>query len=295
MNPWLETAGVAFLAVAAVLLSWWVGRRRRIFVFIVTGAALIVVALIGVSRRVEALNFTEPIMHLTAGRREFVILAFAGTMLLLTPLSLLPRRNERRLIKLLAVVAVFYFSILPFLQPAMARPRLEAIETHFDEQGVCLQSYDYTCGPAAAVTALRRLGVEAGEGELAIAAHTSPIVGTAPDLLAAALNRGFGKKGVRAEYKWFNAIDELDTRALTLVVVRGGAFVDHYVVVVHVGRDDVRIADPIDGYRTVSRDAFDQMWRGSGVTVTRQRGAIFWDEVWSWPDTLRQFLRNLRP
>jgi predicted double-glycine peptidase len=254
-------------------------------VIVTTGLALLVVIPIGLSRRIEALNFVEPIATLTAGRREFVILAFAGTLLLLTPTSLLPRRNERRLIQLLAVVAVFYFSILPFLQPAIAQHRLEEIATVLDDDNVCLQNFPYTCGPAAAVTALRLLNIDAQEGELAIAAHTSPIVGTAPDSLALAIEEQFAGQGIQAKYRWFESLDDIVPNTYTLAIIRQGALIDHYVAVVYVGRDEVLFADPINGYRALPRASFEAIWRGSGIVITRDRRPInVWKKAWALPE-----------
>jgi predicted double-glycine peptidase len=50
---------------------------------------------------------------------------------------------------------------LPFLVPALIKERLSNLTTRLDSNGICYQSTDYTCGPAAAVTALRRLGLQA--------------------------------------------------------------------------------------------------------------------------------------
>jgi hypothetical protein len=55
-----------------------------------------------------------------------------------------------------------------------------------DGDGVCRQSSHYTCGPASAVTVLRKLGLPAEEGEIAILSHTSALTGTEPDVLAKA-------------------------------------------------------------------------------------------------------------
>lgn len=270
VESWLDTLGVTLVAVGAALLATWLGKRGRTVILIGWGAALVLVLLIGFSRRVEALNFHWPFDWLTAGRREFLVFGFAGPVLLLTPVSLMHRPTERRLIKLLALLVVFYFAILPFVQAVVARPRLTVLESHFDDHGVCRQSYDYTCGPAAAVTALRRLRIDAREGDLAVLAHTSPIAGTAPDTLADAINTRFGEQGVVAEYRWFHGIDELDNDGVTLAVVRGGLWYDHFVAVLDISDDEILIADPIDGLHKLSRDTFRRMWRGSGVTIRRQ-------------------------
>jgi predicted double-glycine peptidase len=67
----------------------------------------------------------------------------------------------------------------------------------------CRQSTDYTCGPAAAVTALRKLGFPAEEGQIAIVSYTSATTGTPPDILAEALRKYYGKDGLIVEYRPF--------------------------------------------------------------------------------------------
>lgn len=71
----------------------------------------------------------------------------------------------------------------------------------------CLQSNDYNCGPAAAVTALRKLGLPAEEGEIAILAHTSSATGTPPDVLARALQDRYEKEGLASHYRIFHRVD----------------------------------------------------------------------------------------
>ena len=73
-------------------------------------------------------------------------------MLLATPLAKLPQKRNR------IVVCVFMLvftavSVIPFLAPAFNRSYLASLKTRLDSEGICRQSNDYTCGPAAAVTA----------------------------------------------------------------------------------------------------------------------------------------------
>jgi hypothetical protein len=52
------------------------------------------------------------------------------------------------------VVVVVWFSVLPFLAPALVKGHLANLKTMVDSNGICFQTTDYTCGPAAAVTRL---------------------------------------------------------------------------------------------------------------------------------------------
>lgn len=271
MQIWLEISGVAALAALGALAGKWVSKRGIVAILLGCALPLILVILVGLSRRMEALNFHWPFTWLTAGRTEFVILAFAGTMMLLAPLSRLKHDNERRLIKLLCLVAVFYFSLLPFIQPAIVQSKMNAIETRIDGDNVCRQHFEYTCGPAAAVTGLLRLGIDAREGDIAIAAYTSPIAGTTPDTLADALNKLYASQGLVCEYVWFGGhIEDLPKDTVTLAVIRHSLMYDHFVCVIKVNDDHVLIGDPASGLDEMPLEEFRTLWRGSGVVMRRK-------------------------
>ncbi len=269
MQIWLEICGVAALAALGAGVGKWLSKRGRVAILLGCAAPLVLVILIAISRRKEELVFHWPFTWLTAGRVEFVTLAFAGTVLLLAPLSRLKHDRERRLIKLFCLVAVFYFSLLPFIQPAISRPQMQAIETRIDDEGVCRQHFPYTCGPAAAVTGLVRLGIDAEEGDIAIAAHTSPIAGTAPDILADALEELYSEQGLQCEYVWLGQLGALPDDAVTPAVIRHSMMYDHFVCVIRVRPDFLIIGDPANGLVEMSHEEFRQRWRGSGVVLRR--------------------------
>ena len=137
--------------------------------------------------------------------------------------------------------------------------------------GVCLQATDYSCGPAAAVTALRRLGIPAGEGEIAILAHTSNAIGTPSDLLATAIQKRFGPQGVDCRYRSYRSVQELrqGAPAITLAVIRFSLFVDHYVAVLHVDETRVVVGDPAKGLRAYTIGDFERIWKHTGVQIQR--------------------------
>jgi predicted double-glycine peptidase len=139
-----------------------------------------------------------------------------------------------------------------------------------DSDGVCLQTTGYTCGPAAAVTALRRLGFKADEGQLAILTHCTSFTGTPPDILADSLQSRYGRNGLRCEYRGFRDVAELKNAGLTLAVVKFNFIVDHYVTVLAVNDHTVTIGDPLYGLTEMSRHDFEDMWRFCGVALARR-------------------------
>src|SRR5690606_7695240 len=120
--------------------------------------------------RLPQVASSEEFGWLVAGRTEFVLLAALLPLMVFAPLFRVPRRSARVLGVAYTAMAVGWFCLMPFFTSAALAPEFEALETRIDDDGICHQSRRYLCGPAAAVTTLRLAGVEAHEGELAIAA-----------------------------------------------------------------------------------------------------------------------------
>ncbi|HUT29328.1 MAG TPA: cysteine peptidase family C39 domain-containing protein [Sedimentisphaerales bacterium] len=269
MNPWLETLGVILVAAAGIGL----GRtfsvlRKPYWVLGYILPAVLICALIAV-RCTSSLAFVPPLLWMTAHRAKFVILAFAVTTGLTTPMSRLPRKFEKCVICALMVVVVVWFSILPFLVPAFIKDDLSNLRMRFDSNGICFQTTNYTCAPAAAVTALQKLGLHAHEGELAVLSHTSPIAGTLPGCLEAALQNRYGADGLKCRYRHFNSLDELRSAGITLAVVRDAFLSDHCVAVLGVSDQAVILADPIAGKQLMSHRQFESVWRFTGIVLKR--------------------------
>ncbi len=269
MRPWFETIGVLLLAVLGAMLGRLCSRLKTPYWVLGYALPLLLVGMVVLARRFEALAFISPFSSIVRGRREYVLISFACTMLFTTPLSRLRREREKAMVRIFMSVFVFYFSVLPFLGEALVRGYLSRLETKVNADGVCLQSNSFTCGPAAAVTALRKLDFEAGEGEIAILSHTSPTVGTAPDWLSLALEKRYRSEGLSCDYRHFGAIAELRGAKLTLALIKYALLVDHYVVVLDVTRENVLLADPLVGRITMSHEEFERKWRFSGIVLKR--------------------------
>ncbi|MEI7729495.1 MAG: cysteine peptidase family C39 domain-containing protein [Verrucomicrobiota bacterium] len=271
MNPWLETLGVTLFALTGVWLGRWFSRLPKWYWAVGYGLPLFCLFLLWLPQQNNALFFLPPFSWLTAGRREFALGGFIATLLLTTPLSRVTQPRLRGLVILFMALIVITSSVLPFLGPAINRKHLASLETDVNRDGVCLQKTDYTCGPAAAVTALRRLGLKAEEGTIAILAHTSFAIGTAPDVLAETLSAQYGAQGITADYRFFKTIQELRNAGEVLAVIKYGLFVDHYVAVLEVNDNEIVLGDPLAGKTALSYAAFDEKWRHSGVVIQRRK------------------------
>src|SRR5580692_146333 len=161
MDPWVESLGVLLLAAGGVLLGAWFSRRPKPYWLLGYFLPLVVIALFAIVSREPALALIPPISWMMLGRTKFAITGFVGAMILTTPLLKLPGKRDRVAVSLLMICVVCVTSIWPFLAPAFNRTYLASLTTRMDRDGVCLQNTGYTCGPASAVTALRRLGFPA--------------------------------------------------------------------------------------------------------------------------------------
>ena len=189
-------------------------------------------------------------------------------MLLVSSQSRLPRRGQRRLIGILAGVLAMYF-IMPFLQPAVFQGQLSRIETRLGVDGICLQTTWYTCGPAAAVTVLRRMGLPAEERDLALLSRTTPSAGTQPDSLCFAIRRRYASAGVSCEQRTFTRVSDLRGLGYVIAQVKFSFMVDHYVAVLDVSDTHVEVADPLAGQMRLTHDEFERIWRRTGLLIGR--------------------------
>ena len=261
--PYLETLLVLLLVVGSVFLARGISRLP-------TPWWGIVVIAFGVARRFPEYAFIPPFSWLMHGRVQFIGIGMALTILLITPVRHLENERQKRLVWLFMIVIVLYTSISPVLLPAVLREHHENLDYLVDENEICHQPNDYTCGPAAAVTALRRVGINADMRELTITAYTTPITGTYPDLLCWAIESKFSEKGVSCTYRHFESLDELRAvDGIPIAIVKLTFLVDHYVTILAVTDDAVVVGDPMKGRGRYSHDEFLEMWRRTGVIVSR--------------------------
>jgi hypothetical protein len=269
MSPWLETIGITLVALLGVFIGKMFARPRGCYWIVGYFLSFLLILFMLITRYSNSLAFTPMLVGITAGRLKFVLFSLAVTMGLTTPLSRLPYRFERVAIYAIMAAAVIRFAVLPFLVPALIQNRLANLTTMLDSNGVCYQTTDFTCAPAAAVTALGKLGLTAQEGELAILAHTSPVAGTLPGCLETALQNRYGNDGLKCQYRRFDSIAQLRDAGLTLAVVKSAFMTEHCVTVLEVSDNAVIIADPAWGKKALSYKEFGEIWRFSGIVLKR--------------------------
>jgi len=269
MSPWCDSTGIVLVAVLGIFLGRVFSRCRGSYWTLGYFLPCVAIAVLALARCNNALYFVRPFCWVTTGRVRFIIVSLAISMGLTAPLSRLPRRCERLLVCILMAVAVTGSCVLPFLVPALIRDRLSSLRTRFDPNGVCRQTTDYTCGPAAAVTALRQLGLAADEGEIAVLSYSNPVTGTLPTFLCSALNNRYSAAGLKCQYRRFDSINQLRDGGVTLVVVKKTFLLDHCLAVLEVSDNMITTADPVTGTKLMPREQFEKIWRFAGIVLER--------------------------
>lgn len=270
MNLWAIAILALVCALTGVALGRWFSKLRYPFWVIGYLVPLAVVLTYALAYRFPILMFQPPFSWIAMGIRKFVLFGFVATFVLTTPLSRVPQRRDRIMIIVLMVVIVLCTSVWPIVEPLVNRTQLTRLQTRLDSNGICLQSTDYTCGPAAAVTALRKLDFPAEEGQVAILSFTSDSAGTPPDMLAEALQKQYGSAGLRAHCRNFKDLSELRRAGLTLAVIKYNWLSDHWITVFEVTDSEVVVGDPLLGLVRLSHADFRKRWRFVGIVLERK-------------------------
>jgi predicted double-glycine peptidase len=273
LTPWLESLFVASISLLAFLFGRWSSRLSKPYWLIGYAIPLGLIVLYCIAIFVPALANGPPISWMVIGRSRFVSFNVIATILLSAPLTRLPQKRNRVVVCTLIAVLTG-MSIVPFLAPAFNRSHLAALTTRMDSDGVSRQSNDYTCGPAAAVTALRKLGLPAEEGEIAILAHTSSLTGTEPDILAKVLQNCYRTNGLVVEYRTFRKVEDLKNAGPTVAVMKFNALQDHCVAVFGVQTNGILVADPLSGLSVVQLSEFENNWQFVGIVFKRTNNGL---------------------
>jgi hypothetical protein len=267
MVGWFELTGVIFAAISGAAVGHSFSRLKSpfwAFGYIIPLAfifGLLIITFAG-------LNAINPLFAwVSAGRLRFVIIALTVTMGAMTLIGRVKNRVEKSLVFLTMLGVVGWGALMPFVMPIIIKNDLAKLPTLTDADNICFQSTPYTCGPAAAVTALGRLGIRAHEGELAILSHTSPIIGTMPWELYKAIENRYGGDGVVCRFRSFDSISQLKDADVTLAVVKDEFMLDHCVAVIDVTDKTVTIGDPVLGKIKMSYKDFQSIWRFYGIAL----------------------------
>jgi len=127
-----------------------------------------------------------------------------------------------------------------------------------DSEGVVLQTRNYTCGPAALVTVLQRLGVNTTEDELAGLAGTTEDGTTMQGLLEASRAKGVNATGMKLN------ISELKENMIAYTINDG---MGHYTVINEITNETIKLADPSLGNIEMNIEEFAEIYSGYTLVI----------------------------
>jgi hypothetical protein len=286
LNLWIELVAAGLIAFAGLLAGAAVSRLgKRPALGTCLGVVFIILAL-GAGWLIPISMYNSVIFAIFAGRFKFLLLAFFVPMGLSCAMPYLPYKIERYGVVVMTAMSIYVFGVFPFLGAAMAGQRLASVPASFDSNGVCLQSTSFTCGPAAAATALHRLGVDVSEGQMAVLSHSCPFIGTSDyDLMQAVskvtsrervmcnpaqpgvpMSIGMPQK-IECTYGRWDKLPSVSGRQVLLVILQQGMWMNHCVAVLKTTDKAVVFADPAEGIITLSQKHFQQLWTGRGILL----------------------------
>jgi len=263
---WFETLGVIGFTLVGIRMGILFGsgsRKNQWIAGLIVPSLVLFLLVLG--QTILACETAPPFVWIVSGRNEYFFLGLFYPWLLIPLAGKLKTRRTRILIHVFLSQSLIIYTLLPFLLPAMMAGYYSQLDSVFLPGGICLQSTGHTCGPAAAVTALKQMGIASREGELARMAATSPITGTQTDLLCRSLNRFLVDTRRIAEFKRFRSMPELSAYPFALVCIRLNLWTDHIVTVMNVSDSGITIADPLKGRVFLTRKRFERQWNQTAI------------------------------
>ncbi len=233
-------------------VSQWPARRRLAYLF-----PALVLALPG-------LSFAFYYLHLIPDHAwYFEFRSWPGTEILMVFVAVfvaLVASFLPRWMMVFALLGVIGTSMIPTLKPLLGPIPDENFKEQWNGR-VCTQSTPSTCGPSAAASALRTLGIEASERDLARESHSSSR-GTEAWYLARAIRA----RGVRAKFSQGPGFDP----SVPLPAIYGVQINDfgHFIAILEVDNGTYVVGDPLNGEERLSAEALLQRYEFSGFSLS---------------------------
>ena len=138
-----------------------------------------------------------------------------------------------------------------------------------DDATMVMQSQDFSCVPAACATALREIGLEATESEMAVLTQTRPGTGATLIRAAQALRRKLEPEGIKVHIiqPTYEQLRHLPVPILTPLQLEVSK--RHMVTILNIHRNGVLIADPINGKVYMQRRDFEAAFIGQIIALER--------------------------
>jgi hypothetical protein len=252
-NPIPSLILLTVLMLTGIALGQWQWRQHGLWLVL---AAVLMLCLAGAKLWFPWWTSDPPLSWLLAGRKECYWMALASPLLLWGLISIVRSPVLRGVVIFAVSVILIRFAYLPVAAVLWGEAAALSDKSQVDKDGVCHQSTGITCGPAAGVTVLKRLGIEIGEREFAMACGTSSCGGTSAALMAHTLQEQFDGK-LQVKLVHYDSVDHLPDignayGCYALAVIKFSPFVDHFVALLDRQGDTISLGDPMTGLQKMS-------------------------------------------
>ncbi len=261
--PWIYLLINALALAVAGLVGWRIRRLRgRGFAICVTVAA----SLLGVRLFLHAHpEYEQHLLHLSD---DYVYFAtWEAPLAMLMVVALAGRLQSRRVRRLTLASFVFLVPLLLWNGLAACTVPEYAMPAQFDEDGVCRQQTDFSCGPASAVTLLKHVGQRVTEGEMASLCLMRPERGVTPLELCRGLNIVLRRARQQAVIERLSSSEFENLQPPFLAEIKRGSSAEHCVVVLQIEPEVVSLADPARGRCVNTKDEFLREWTGLAIVL----------------------------
>ena len=271
---WFELIQISVLISGLFLVAQYLGSRSRRLAELCCLISILIISLIWILHLLHLYTLFSALDWITLSRLKFILLAAAVTFGLAAGLNTITSFWRRMAVRASLIVFLYVFIVLPFVIPAAIQNETRTLPLLLEGHGFCIQSRPYTCGPAAAVSALSRVGISAREGQIALGSRTAPLLGTNMWDLYKTVERICEKEHIPCSYQRMADLDQLPPNSICMVSIKAGTFVSHCVTVLNYNDRYVTLADPAVGLRYMTRREFNNTWYHTAVILTKPAAIV---------------------
>ncbi len=267
MSLWIENILVIGIAFVGLLTGAGISRLGKNAGLAACAASILFILFLAAARLYPEQLPNSIFWAFVSSRIKFVLLSWFVPVGLAAAMPYLPRKSERWLTTVLIALFIYSFSVFPFLGAAVAAEELKYNLPRFDRNGVCCQSMPFTCGPAAAATALHHFGVDIGEGQLTQLSRCGMMLGTGEwELFNAVRTAANGR--LECEFVRCEDLPTLAVNQVLLVTLRQGVLYNHCAAILETDGQTVLLADPAEGLFRIPLYHVRQCWTKTGILLT---------------------------
>ncbi len=271
MGLWLH-CGVYLAGLAgALLLGLRASRGQRSAVaFSIAGALWLLVCLLLEHRQELAVRLASRLLPI--GDQILFLevwIAWPVAFMLVALCRWLPRGGDRRAVRVLLYLVLAVACLTAGMIAGWPHDGLKGA-VNGDE--ICLQTVNYTCGPASAVNFLRLAGIPATEQEMASACGVLPLRGVTMAGAWWGVEKKLEGTSLRADLERLSLPELEGLDGPCMLSIKHGFLLNHMVVFLRFSEYGAEVIDPLKGRVWWPREELARRWQGVAIVLRRVDG-----------------------